>query len=170
MAIETVTSTFIANRDAQPFVVDYSGYGPGEPISVEAVVAVGVADVGSIYKLFSIPSRAVPISFRLKTSADMGTTTTFDLALYDTTLNGGGLVTDAYFGSGIVTNAGALDNVEILHSNSSLYTIANAGKRIWELVSPALTADPGKDYDVYAITDGACDGAATVKWRLTYKV
>lgn len=167
MATETVASSVITNRDASPRVPSDLRVG-GRSFTKRAWLHVSVADVSSIYKMFPVPSNAVVESVRLSTSADMGTTTTFKISLYDTTANGGAVVTngDGFFGTGIITNAGAITKKECLLLGT--VTVATSDQKLWQQLS--ATSDPQKDYDVYLITDGACDGAADVLLEMDYKL
>ena len=169
MAIETVLSTYITNRDAVPRVPNDLRMA-GRSFTKMAFVHVAVADVASVYKMFDLPSNAVLTSMTMTTSADMGTTTTFKIGFYRTTMDGGAAVSDAAVGALIVTNVGQIVKKQLLFDTtySTLFTPAKALSRIWEVL--ALATDPQVDYDVVMKTDGAADGAADVLLECTYKL
>ena len=171
MATETVLSTFITDRDSNPQATVPKGYGPSRLTHVQAVVTMGVYDVLSKYKMFSIPSSAVPVSLKLSQDTVAGGSTALKISLYQTTLHGGAVVQDAYFGTGIDVHTTALNGSEILHSNSSLYTLASCGKAIWQLMSTTpLYSDPCTEYDVYLMTSTACtSNGCVLKLEMTYK-
>lgn len=165
-AVVTVKSTLIGNRDASPVVLSNRAFQGGEVKHCRAVVAIGNGDsIGSKYISFSIPSNAIPISVR-QTFPDIGTTTAADVGLYRTTADGGAVVDADFFKAATVLNAGAISKSEIVNGN--VITLANAEKRVWELLG--LAADPGLMYDVVHTLTGAADAAGTGLLELDYVI
>lgn len=166
MAVVTVKSTQITNRDALPRVLNQARISGAELKHKRAVAAITSGDsTGSLYIMFDVPSRAIPISVRLS-SPDIGTTTTVDMGLYQTTANGGAVVDADFFTAAKVVNAGAISKSESVSGN--VVTLANGEKTIWELLG--LTADSGIDYDVVLTLVGAADGTGTVLCELDYTI
>lgn len=155
LAVVTVKSTLITNRDAQPVVISNRALQGGEVKHARAVVSIANGDsVGSKYLCFQIPSNAVPISVR-ESFPDVGTTTAADVGLYQTTALGSAVVDADFFKAATVLNAGAISKSEIVNGN--VITLANSEKRVWELLG--LASDPGINYDVVMTLTGAADAA-----------
>lgn len=166
MAVVTVKSTQITNRDATPRVFNNSRISGGDVRHARAIAAIANGDSAtSKYLMFQIPSRAMPISVRIS-SPDIGTTTTADIGLYRTTVDGGAVVDADFFTAAKVLNAGAIAKSESLNGN--VVSIANSEKVIWDLLG--LTADPAIDYDVVLTLVGAADAAGTVLLEIDYTV
>lgn len=166
MATEDVVSASITNRDASPRVPS-ALYVGGRSFMKREVVHMAVADVGSTYKFFDLPSNAVVTSAKITTSADAGTTTTVQIGLNRTVNDGAAVVDENFFsGDALSLKDGALTKSEFAFLN--VITVAHAKYRIWEHL--ALTTDPQIDYDVVMTTDGACDGAADVLIEIEYKL
>lgn len=164
MAVVTVKSTQITNRDATPRVINNSRITNGDVRHARDVATITSGDSAtSKYIMFSVPSRAVPVSLRIS-SPDIGTTTTADLGLYRTTADGGAVVDADFFTAAKVLNAGALAKSESLNGN--IISLTNSLKPIWELL--ALTTDPNIDYDVVMTLVGAADGTGLVLLELDY--
>jgi hypothetical protein len=162
MAVVTVKSTAITNRDSAPRVLTPSYIERGTVLTSVAIVAIANGDsVNSKYLAVSIPSNARAVSVRLD-APDIGTTTAADVGLYDTTANGGAVVDQDFFGSAVALNAGPYVNLDVtFEAGAAGGSIANAEKRIWEALG--LTADPNKYYDVALTLTGAADAAGTVR-------
>lgn len=149
MATEALKSGPITNRDATPVVKNNSfleggivRHGCG---TVEMTTS---SDAGSTYRMFQIPSSGKMISLRLY-SDDVGTTATVDVGLYQTTANGGAVLSggQALFASAVDINAAALNGVDILYeAATSTAQIDDIEKPIW--VQLGLATDPGVMYDV----------------------
>jgi len=167
MAVVTVKSTQITNRDATPSVLNNGRTARGEVKHARGVVAIANGDSAtSKYLACSIPSNAVVIAVRLS-SPDIGTTTAADVGLYQTTANGGAVVDADFFGSAVSLSGGAINKSDVTHE-AAVYTIANAEKPVWEAL--ALTADSLRDYDVALTLTGAADAAGSVLVEVDYAV
>lgn len=166
MAVVTVKSTQITNRDATPRVLNNGRTTGGMVRHARGAAPITNGDsIASKYIMCSIPSRAVPISARIS-SPDIGTTTAADLGLYRTTADGGAVVDADFFKAAVVLNAGAIAKSEQVNGN--LATLANAEKAIWELLG--LTSDPGVDYDVVLTLTAAADATGTPMVEIDYTI
>lgn len=166
MAVVTVKSTQITNRDATPSVATPGRLVRAEHVHTRGVVAITSGDsVASKFIVCSIPSNAVPLSVRLS-SPDIGTTTVADVGLYQTTANGGAVVDVDFFGSAVSLSGGALSKSEIVNENGAVATPANGEKTIWELLG--LSADSLRDYDVVLTLTGAADASGSVLLEVDY--
>ncbi len=164
MAVVTVKSTQITNRDATPKVIS-TGVQGAAIHHARGVCAVTSGDsIGSKYIACSVPSNAKVVSVRVS-APDIGTTTAADVGLYQTTANGGAVVDADFFASAQALNAGPYLKTE-LSQESGVYTIANMEKALWEALS--LTADSQRDYDVVATLTAAADGSGSVLIEIDY--
>jgi hypothetical protein len=164
MAVVTVKSAQITNRDASPRVLNNARIAGAAVQHLRDVVAIANGDSAtSKYICFQIPSNAIPISVRIN-APDIGTTTTFDIGLYRTTLDGGAVVDADFFTAAKIVNAGAIAKSESVQAN--IATIANFNKPIWDLLT--LTRDPQIYYDVVLTLVGAADGAGSVGVELDF--
>ena len=167
MAVVTVKSTQITNRDATPRVLNTGRIAGGRvQHACGAVVITSGDSIGSKYIACSIPSNAVPISVRI-TAPDIGTTTAGDVGLYRTTDDLGTVVDADVFASAQALNAGPYTKTELLYE-SGVTTIANGEKPLWEILG--LTSDPRVLYDVVLTLTGAADGTGTALLEVDYTV
>lgn len=168
MAVVTVKSTQITNRDATPRTT-INGRVQGANVRHargRATVTSG-NDIASKYLFCSLPSNAIPISCRIS-CPDLGTTTLADFGLYKSTADGGAVVDVDFFGSAVSLKDGALAKSDITNENSAVATPANGEKPVWELLG--LSADPGLFYDVVATLTAAADGTGDVLVEVDYTV
>lgn len=166
MAVVTVKSTEITNRDALPRVFSNSRVTNGERRHARGAATMTNGDsTGSKYIMCSIPSRAIPISV-LVSAPDVGTTTTADVGLYRNTVDGGAVVDADFFTAARILNAGPYSKVESVSGN--VVTLTNYNKAIWELLG--LAADPGVDYDVVLTLVGAADAGGLVLVEVDFTV
>jgi len=179
MALETVKSSIITNRDATPQVLNDAGINGGLVRSAVAMVEVSAAaNSGSTYIMFPIPSNASNLRVWVVTD-DLGTSTiTADVGLYQTTANGSAAVDADFFanaldladpGSGSLTLTGlTAQGIEITHSNA--YGIDDVEKPLWEALG--LSADSQRDYDVVVTMDSgaAVDTGGTIVVKATWVV
>lgn len=165
MAVVTVKSTAITNRDATPRVHNSDYLEGGVNRMSIAAVAVTTGDTStSKYILAKIPSSARLSAISLF-SDDMGSQTTLDFGLWDTTDNGSAVVSATLFASAYDVHSGAVNGTNILFSNLA---ISNAEKRVWELL--ALAADPGKDYDLVARVATTSDAGGNLTVHVSYVI
>lgn len=164
MAVVTVKSTQITNRDAVPLVKS-NGVQDASVMHSRGTCAVANGDsVGSKYIACSVPSNSRVTSVRLS-APDLGTTTTTDVGLYKSTADGGAVVDADFFASAYVLNVGPYLRVEV-SQESGVYTLANMEKALWEAL--ALTSDPKLNYDVVATLTGASDAAGNILLEVEY--
>lgn len=148
MAVVNLLSTLLTNRDATPKVLSTSFLDKGDLLESVAVVAVGTVDSAlSTYRLFSIPSGARVSSLAGWSDAVLGAATAPTLDLYDQTSAGSASVKTGFFLAPVFSSA-TQAGTEYAHtlSGANTNTVANAEKRIWEILG--LSSDPGKMYDV----------------------
>lgn len=163
MAVNNRLSTQMTNRDAVPRVVNNPGAVAGMLRGFAATVLAVTGDsTGSVYRMAQVPSDAVLHSLVLS-SDDLGTTTTVNVGIYDTTANGGAAVSATLFASAFVVNAGAVSKVDMLNNTLSLNT---AEQQLWQLLG--LSSDPKKNYDICITIQGACDGGGNLALRGSY--
>lgn len=167
MAVETVKSTFITNRDAAPAVPQLveKAAGPVKNIFQKVTVAAS-ASSASLYVFCSVPSNA-----RLKEMKLMCTTTgsvaTMDLGIYRTTADGGAVVYQALFASAVAISSPILEstyNNIISETGSTAFT--DLDKPLWELAG--LSSDPGYDYDIVGTLQVAAEVGGTVALSVDY--
>lgn len=159
-----IFSDILTNRDATPRVpVNSSGNG-AEVQEKVAYVAKGAETDGSTWRFFDIPSNAIIGGLFYQNSAIAGFTS-IKIGLYDTTKNGGAVVSAGLFGT-------ALD----LHLGQTVWTDATTlvttldiiEKRVWELLG--LASDPGKSYDVAMTGTTAGTNTGKLALKVQYKV
>lgn len=165
MAVVTVKSGAITNRDASPQVRN-SNFTQGAALKefVGTLEATSGDSIASIYKFGSIPSNA-RMSELLLSCDDLGTTTVADFGLYRSTKDGAAVVDADFFGSAVSLKDGALANSNILNE-SGVIDIAEMEQAVWQLLG--LSSDPGVMYDVCATLTAACDGSGTITLRGKY--
>lgn len=167
MPVVNLKSTAVTNATATPRVQNNIGLENGQLARVQGLVTITSGDsAASTYRIGKIRSADFVDRIRLVTTADIGTTTTADLGLYDllTAPNGGTVVDADFFASAVVLNAGAIDSDVTFEAAAAGGLIANAEKRVWEALG--LTSDPGKEYDVTLTLVGAADGTGTALVRV----
>jgi hypothetical protein len=166
MAVVTVKSGVITNRDASPRVINNPGAAAGTLRGFVGAVLTTTGDsIASKYIFGQVPSNAVLRHVAL-TADDMGANTLADFGVYETTANGGAAVAASLFAAARTLKDGAVSGVELLNANT--ITIANSEKRLWELLG--LSSDPGKNYDIAAALTVACDAGGNMLLRVTYAV
>lgn len=170
MAVETVKSTVIANRDASPRVASNSRISKAFLQSTIGVTAASAASsIGSKYVMVQVPSNA-RLSQLLLSCDDLGTTGTADIGVYETTANGGAVVDADFFASAQALTT-ALSNVDVLGeaagANASL-DVAEREQPLWQVLG--LTEDPRKDYDIVLTLTQATEDAGDIALEALYVV
>lgn len=159
MAVETVKSGPIGNRDSIPSILSNSCASKGSLAEFAGVCEVSnLASIGSKYIFGSVPSNARMSELKLY-SDDIGTTTIADFGLYKSTADGGAVVDADFFGSAVVLNAGALNGVDITHEAAG-NPIDKAEMPLWQALG--LSKDPNLVYDVVGTLTAAADAAGTI--------
>jgi len=164
MAVVTVKSAGITNRDAVPAVLNNAAVINANLKCSAGLVTITSGDnINSTYAVCTIPSNALVRALWL-TAPDIGTTTAADIGLYDVTAAGGAVVSGQLFQAGAVLNAGPYQRVD--YGSGKTITVANSEKRIWELLG--LAADPVKNYDVVLKLTGTADATGAVLLEVVY--
>lgn len=157
MGTSALKTTSISNLDATPIVRAnpwvHGGNSKQFSGTVEAVTA---DDTSSTYRFFRIGSWMRPVSLTLFCDA-LGGSSAVDVGLYRTAADGGAVVNASLFASAVslVSAITAGSNVRFEQDD-----IANAEKRIWELLG--LSADPNLEYDVTAKVQTTINTGGTV--------
>lgn len=165
MAVVTTKSTMITNLDAAPVVEVPAHQHHGRMREMLESVSIASGDsIGSLYPCLRVWS-GWRVSELLIDSPDIGTTTIADVGLFKTAADGAAAVDADFFASALSLKDGALAKTDITRE-SGVITIANADKRIWEILG--LTEDPKIWYDVALQLTAAADAAGEVGLRLRY--
>lgn len=166
MGVVVTKSAAITNRDASPVVLSNSAITRANVKKAFGVVASANGDsIGSTYLFCSIPSNAIVYSAEVTLTADIGTTGAMDVGLYDTTANGGAVVS-AHFFTAALDVSDILVKSQLVLSSSGIVTSATYEKRVWELLG--LATDPRKMYDVVGTLTAASDGAGSIALEVAY--
>lgn len=170
MATVSVSSTQITNRDSSPRVRSNSRISRGPILCSMGVCATTAADdIGSKYKLCSVPSNA-RIAQVLLSCTSLGTAGAANIGIWRTTDDGGAVVDADFFGSAVVLTS-ALSNSDITteaNGASSAHSKANMEKPLWEALG--LSADPKIDYDVVAQLSAATVDAGAIALQVMYQL
>jgi hypothetical protein len=170
MAVETLKSVGITNRDASPPVLNTAGRvgAAGRVFEVFDGIAImpASASVGSTIRCVSVPSSAVVSSVKVHSGAQAAGA--FDIGVYRNTRDGGAVV-DADFFASAHSVAAAVLGVEV-SEESTVYTIAKQKQPLWQAVG--LTSDPGGELDIVATcaTTAVTTGLAAYALRVQYKL
>lgn len=184
MAQVKVKSTAITNMTAVPATMSGVGLGGGVLVrAVNALVALTSGDTqqttfaagASVYRCGKIRSSDYYHELRIVTTADMGTTTTVDVGLYNLgdSTNPGTVVDQDFFastlslkdGAIVTTGTGVNASDQTFEAGVAGGLITNAEKRVWEQLG--LTSDPCIEYEVVLTLTGACDGSGTALVQVT---
>lgn len=169
MAVETVKSTFITNRDATPVVGTIAAIVGGILRTGSGNVVVGAsASALSYYPMFSVPSNSRIASLKLRCAA-LGAGCTMDVGVYVPTVTTASLLalSSTYVGSFAISSqffasavdvSGALGETDILNE-STTNTIAKQEQELWQALGlasdPACMLDIGARIGVAAVAGGA---------------
>lgn len=161
MAVVNTVSSIISNADAAPPVHNKPHIDGGMlRVSVATLEIAAGDDDGSTYRFFRVPSGARVHSLRVLNDAITGGTA-YNCGLYNIAAqNGGALVNGSLFASSVDMSTARTVPIDLVFEQLD---IANAEKRIWELLS--LTRDPHITYDVVlrALTVGTVSGTITLQ-------
>lgn len=163
MAVVTVKSTQITNRDATPLVRSNAVQGNVMQHARGVASASATDTTASKYLFCSIPSNAKPASLRLSTTGT-GTVGTMDIGLYNTTRDGGAVVDAGLFASAKALTV-ALEKSECIFESTTI-TKANSEKALWEHLG--LSSDPGIMYDVVGTLAATVDAAHDMLLEIDY--
>lgn len=167
MATVHLKSGPITNRDATPSVANAAHVDGGMlREAVGTLEATAADDIGSTYRMCSIPSNA-RVSQVLLYADDQGTAGDADVGLYHTTANGGAVVDANFFATEVDINAAALNGVDVTHQ-SAVFGFEDAEKPLWKALN--LSSDPGIMYDVVLTLTEANSAGATITTKVRYVV
>jgi len=167
MAVVTLKTGPITDRDADPRVKVNSAVMAGTVISAVGTVETNVADsIASKYIMFQIPSNARMVDLKIY-SDDVGTAGDTDIGLYDTTEDGGAVVDADFFASALDINAAALTGTDVLHE-SAVYGFEDSEKTLWEGLG--LAEDPNVKYDVVLTLTEALTSISTLTLKALYSI
>jgi hypothetical protein len=167
MAVVSLSSTQITNRDASTRVLNNSRISRGSMLVSCGFVETSAADsIGSKYKLCSVPSNARIHSVLLSCDA-LGGTSAGDIGIYQTTDNGGAVV-DADFFSAAKTLVSVLKNADVTFDNTGGLDRAEGEKPLWEALG--LSADSKRDYDIVITITTATTDAGSVFLQAAYAI
>lgn len=164
MAIVTVKSGTITNRDATPPVINDSRLEGGGLRSAIGAIAVGAADSAtSYYPLCSIPSSAMVRAVLMTCPAGM-TTLAGDVGVFKNTKDSGGVAlgTEAFtsstaFFASAQSFATAQARTDVTNESTTNTTVKQI-QPIWQAIG--LSADPNTTFDIGVTVTTANTGAA----------
>lgn len=160
MAVATVKSTLITNRDATPKVLTDNIVSGGALKESEGYVQAATAtdSVGSLYKLCTVPSRARMSSLVMQNTA-FGGAAAFNIGVYwpdyipfpiapygdhPTPADAGTAISASFFAAAV--SAVAAGGPTDVLNQSGTNTIAKQEQSLWQAIG--LAADPGLDLDI----------------------
>jgi hypothetical protein len=157
MAVVTTKSAGITNRDAG--TMNDPAYGNLVKRVASGVVAIANGDSATSKLIVcSVPSNARVLSVKVS-APDIGTTTTADVGIYRTTLDGSAVVDADLFASALSLSGGAINKTECVNE-STVIGVDEMEKPLWE--AAGASTDPKCDYDVVLTLVGAADAAGSV--------
>jgi hypothetical protein len=170
MGVVTTKSGAITNRDATPRVKNNPILEDGIVRECCGTVEVATGDSSSsVYVMCTVPSNA-RISSILLFSDDMGSLTTMDFGIYETTANGGAAVSASLFATIVDVHSGALNASDITHEAgvSATSDINGVEKFLWQELGS--TTDPNKMYDICGTLHADADVGGTLTLKVRYVV
>lgn len=165
MAVVSVSSTVITNRDAVPRVKTISRVIKMAMQMASGTVELAAGDsIASKLKFAQVPSNARISQVLL--SCDALTAGAMDIGIYQTTDNGGAVVDADHFASA-ADMATALKNSDVTFE-SGVYGVEDLEKPLWEALG--LATDPMRDYDIVGTLTTAATAAGTVSLQVSYGI
>lgn len=166
MAVVTVKSTAITNRDATPRVLSNARYSKGNIQCLAGTAEAANGDsIASKYILGTVPSNARIHQVLLSCDA-LGGSAAGDVGIYRTTADGSAVVDADHF-STAKTLVSALKNVDVTFDTAN-YNIDEVEMPIWQALG--LTADPKVDYDIVVTLTAASAAAGTISLQALYAI
>jgi hypothetical protein len=171
MAVVTVKSTQITNRDAVPRVISNPAAVAGAVQQISATAEAANGDsIASKYILGQIPSNA--FGEILKLYCDAITSGAADIGIYRTTIDGGAVVDVDFYGSAVDRRRDH-DGTEIQHEADATdagvgFGLADLEKPLWQRLQ--FAADPGCQFDIVATLTAATTAAGTIGLRGSFAV
>jgi hypothetical protein len=163
MAVVTLKSTVITNRDATPQVINDGRLERGSLRRSAGYVTAGAADsIASKYALVSLPSTAIVAGVILSCAAL--TSGAADIGVYRNTADGGAVVdVDLFASAQSVATALVKSNVT---NESGNYTLALQEQPLWQ--AAGLTANPGGSLDIVITLTAALTAGGLIGLEVYY--
>lgn len=164
MAVENTKSTHVTNLDQVPQKVNAALVSGGRVREVVESVAVAAADDDtSTYRFFRVWSGWRISSLEVFNDAITGGTD-YDAGIYDTAENGGAVVDINAYGDAVSMATARVAPLDIAYEVRNITAIK---QKVWEDL--ALSADPGKWYDLVltGVTVGTAAGDISLRLRYT---
>ena len=165
MAVVNNKSNAITSIDAKELVNSNILDGQLRALVGCAVIASGDSAT-STYRIGQIPSNA-RVSQIIVSHPDIGTTTTADVGLYDTSGNGGAVVDADFFAAAYSLKDGAGHGIDVTH-RATAFPYNKCDKMLWEALG--LSADPKKMYELALTLVGAADAAGDVAVKAYFTI
>jgi hypothetical protein len=169
MAIVTVKSTIIANRDAKPVVLTEPGISGGKPSIAMGSVAAATSDsIGSSYLLTQVPSNAYLHSVTIINEAL--TTMAANIGVNSPTKVDGtaGAVVNATLFASALSLATANQSGTNQINQSGNNSIVNQQQPLWQ--AAGMASDPGGVLDIVAVSTAAPTAAGNFAVRASFIV
>ena len=166
MAVVNAKSQIITDMDAVPAVKTNRIETGGVKRWTFGSAEFASSDATSVARVVRLPSRAkvLRVMFACDDLNDGGTV---DVGLHDiSAVNAGAVVDVDFFASAVDTDTAALVPTNITYEAAAI-AIENHGKRLWELIPSAPSADPQKFYDV-TVTRNTEAATGTVALGISY--
>lgn len=172
MAVVTVKSTQVTNRDATPRVINSPAQVAGMMQQFAATAEAANGDsIASKYIMGQIPSNA--FGEVIKLYCDAITSGAADIGIYRSTVDGGAVVDVDFYASAQSIAAAIATGTEVQHEADPAdagvgFGLADLEKPLWQRLQ--LTADPGVMYDVVLTLTAATTAAGTIGLRANWAV
>lgn len=164
MAVVTLKSTAITNRDAVPLVLTDSRVSRADLKEACGFVTTNSGDTAaSLYLIASVPSNA-RISQILLDNEALGSGCTIDVGANFNTKDGGAVISAAFFASQVDVS-GALKATDIT-DQSGTYTIDKQQMELWQALGQAV--DTFTTYDIVVKVHVATAAAGKISLRVRY--
>lgn len=119
-------------------------------------------DNGSVYRVFTVPSNAIPLRGGAVEHDSITGGTDFEFGLYNSGVGGTAVDIDCFLGSTTFANTTAQDPFSLA------ITVDNEGKTFWEIAG--ATSDPKKTYDWAITANTVGSGAGTISVFAQYLI
>lgn len=172
MAVVAYKSTAITNRDATPPVQTNRAFvkGPKYVALAKFEIAAGDDDTSTL-RICELPSNAVVTSIRIFNDA-IANSTSWDVGLYQTTLNGGAVIDADVFASA-VDISGGLAGTELRFEAGTTGPIDYIEYRLWQLAdlgAATYSQDPQINFDLVATANTIGTAAGTIVFIVEYTI
>lgn len=167
MAVVTVKSTQITNRDATPRVINNPAATAGELQQSSGTCEAANGDsIASKYIMHQIPSNA--IGEVVKLYCDAITSGAADIGIYRTSADGGAVVDVDFYASAQSIAAAIATGTEVQHEADPTdagvgFGLADLEKPLWQRLQ--FTSDPCCEFDVVLTLTAATTAAGTIGLR-----